>query len=53
MRSKKMPKTPEELALEEKTGYPLADEVVVLDGKIFRLIDIHARKKRKATPKSG
>lgn len=49
----KIPKTLRQLEFEESHGPVFSDEVYQMNGQIFRLIDIHARKKKKATPKDG
>ena len=49
----KKPKTPQELEQERTTGVTFSDEVYLMNGREFRAMDIHARKRRKATPKDG
>lgn len=49
----KLPKTPLQLEFEESHGPVFSDEVYQMNDQIFRLIDIHARPKKKSTPKDG
>lgn len=49
----KIPKTAREIKFEKSHGPVFSDEVYEMNGYNLRLIDIHARPIKKATPKDG
>ncbi len=42
----KKPKSPQELEQERTTGVTFSDEVYIMNGREFRVMDIHARRRK-------